>query len=118
MATVNPGKSTRIGVRRRSLRIALAILLVLVGLAAWFSAALAERATAGASYGARVACSCRFVANRSLENCERDFLPGMGLVMLEEDASAKSVTASVPLLARQTATWREGPGCVLQQWSD
>jgi hypothetical protein len=40
----------------------------------------------------------------------------MSLVRLSEDDRAKSVTASVPLLASETATYREGFGCVLEKW--
>lgn len=74
------------------------------------------RALTGASYGARVACSCRFEGGRPLGDCRKDFEDGMGLVTLSEDVDAKSVTASFPLLARQTATYREGWGCVLEPW--
>ena len=40
----------------------------------------------------------------------------MELISLSEDAEAKSVTASFPLLESQTATYREGYGCVLESW--
>lgn len=70
----------------------------------------------GTAYGAHIACSCRHIGGRSLEDCEKDFEPGMELVGLSEDAEARSVTASIPLVARQTATFREGQGCVLEPW--
>lgn len=38
------------------------------------------------------------------------------MVTLAEDSAAKSVTARFPLLARQTASYREGWGCVLEPW--
>ena len=79
---------------------------------------LRANALTGAAYGARLGCSCRFVAGRPLGDCRKDFEPGMGFVMLSEDPAAKSVTASVPLLASQTATLREGSGCVLEPWID
>jgi hypothetical protein len=31
---------------------------------------------------------------------------------------AKSVTASIPLIASDTASYREGYGCVLDEWRD
>jgi len=104
---------------RRWVRRALfwAVLLAVVALA-WFWKPLSESALLGASYGARLGCPCRYVAGRELSDCRRDFEPGMGLVMLSEDAEAKSVTAWVPLLASQTATYSEGRGCVLQKWED
>ena len=73
----------------------------------------AKTATA---YSARVACSCRFVAGRDLEDCTKDKLAGMELVTLVEDVQAQSVTARFPLIADDTATYREGYGCVLEKW--
>lgn len=87
--------------------------------ALWFSsvgARLRGEAGAGAAYGARVACSCRFVAGRSMANCAKDKLAGMGLIRLTDDEEARSVTATVPLVASETATLREGHGCVLESW--
>lgn len=85
---------------------------------AWYWGPLNARALAGASYGARVACSCRYVAGRSLSDCRKDFMSGMGPVILSEDETEKAITAWVPLLASQTATFQEGPGCVLEPWED
>ena len=42
----------------------------------------------------------------------------MDLVMLSEDDKAKTVTASFPLIASQTATFHDGAGCVLEPWRD
>jgi hypothetical protein len=96
------------------------IVLVLAVLAA--SLAFANRAEigglaiTGTAYGAHVGCSCRHIGGRSLGDCEKDFEPGMELVWLSEDEEEKSVTASIPLVASQTATYREGEGCVLEPW--
>lgn len=92
--------------------------VVAAALLAWFWKPLHAYAGLGASYGARIACPCRFIAGRELSDCRRDFEAGMGFVMLSEDADEKSVTASVPLLASETATFREGQGCVLEPWED
>jgi len=97
-------------------RIALALAAILAALGWYYGPDLLARAETGAAYGARVACSCRYVGGRDLKDCRKDFEPGMELVSLSEDAEAKSVTASVPLLANQTATYREGYGCVLEKW--
>jgi len=98
------------------------ILALAAGLAAlWFSSfgqRLRGDAAAAAAYGARVACSCRFVAGRSLEDCKKDKLAGMGLIGLSVDDETKSVTASVPLSVSETASLREGYGCVLQSWRE
>jgi hypothetical protein len=44
--------------------------------------------------------------------------PGRFPVSLSQDPAAHTVTASVPLAAAQTATYREGWGCLLQPWQD
>ncbi|MFM6949709.1 MAG: hypothetical protein ACKOW1_01660 [Novosphingobium sp.] len=93
------------------------VLLALVGLLGWFWAPLNAYAITGAAYGARVACSCHYLGGRSLDDCRKDFEPGMELVFLSRDAEAKSVTARFPLLATQTATYYEGQGCRLEPWN-
>lgn len=95
----------------------LAGLLALV-LGVMFWSPISGYAQTGASYGARVACSCRFVGGRELGQCKDDFEPGMELVTLSEDAQAKSVTARFALVYSQTATFHEGEGCVLEKWDD
>ena len=57
-----------------------------------------------------------FVAGRSLDDCAKDKLEGMELISLSENVAAKSVTASIPFVASDTASYREGYGCVLQEW--
>lgn len=98
------------------------VLLVVTagGLAALWLSSFGQRlrgdAAAGTAYGARVACSCRFVAGRSMEDCAKDKLAGMGMIRLSADEAAKSVTASVPLIASETARLRTGYGCVLDRF--
>ena len=116
MATAKPLASYQPNRRGRALLLALCA--AVVALLAWFWQPLTGRAQAGASYGARMACSCRFVAGRELSSCKDDFEPGMSLVMLSEDADAKSVTARFPLLASQTARLEPGAGCMLERWDD
>ena len=97
----------------------LLVLVLMAAAAAWlYRAPIAGYAGVSAAYSARVACSCRFVGNRSLEDCAKDKLPGMELISLKEDADAKSVTARFPLLVSETATYREGYGCVMEKWED
>lgn len=91
--------------------------LLAAGLAAWlWGDAARERAVAAAAYGARTACSCRYIGGRDLESCARDFVPGMEAVFLSEDEEARAVTATVPLVASDTARFRQGYGCVLDPW--
>jgi hypothetical protein len=113
MATANPVTDRTARLRRRALWLGLVLIAVLI---AWFWSPLHAFARTGAAYGARVACSCRFVGGRELSDCRKDFEPGMELVMLSEDDAAKSVTARYPLVASQTATYRPGFGCQLEPW--
>ena len=70
----------------------------------------------GAAVGAHSACSCRYIAGRSLGDCKKDFEPGMELVFLSDDEDERAVTARVPLLASETARYSPGKGCVLDSW--
>lgn len=72
----------------------------------------------GTAYGARIACSCHYIGGRDLNDCEKDFEPGMELVGLSLDDEKRRVTASVPLLASATAEYREGWGCVILGQAD
>lgn len=121
MATAKKRKSTRggaTGKRKRWPYVLVAI--ALIGLAVYFvwGETIGKFTETGASYGARVACSCVHVGGRELEDCRKDFESGMELAMLSEDPEAKSVTVTLPPFASQTATYREGYGCVLERWED
>ena len=104
------------GRRRIWPQVLLALVVLVAGLAWFYRAPIAGYTTAGTAFGARTACSCRYVAGRALEDCEKDFEPGMELVFLSDDPETRSVTATVPLLASATARYREGFGCVLEPW--
>ncbi len=106
--------------RTRSLLPWLVLLLALAGVLAWlqWGENLRRTGAAGTAYAARVACSCRFVAGRSLDDCAKDTLEGMELIRLSEDEDAQSVTASIPLVASDTARLRDGYGCMLKAWED
>jgi hypothetical protein len=113
LATAKARKSARKGNR---LLWTAGVTVALLALWAAFGSAALGYARAGTAYGARVACSCRFVAGRSLADCTKDKLKGMELVSLSDDADEKSVTARMLILASDTATYREGYGCVLERW--
>ena len=106
--------------RSGKLRVALWLALLIAGVLAiaWvvWGEGLRRTGEAGTAYAAHVACSCRYVTGRSLDDCAKDKLEGMELVRLSEDPMAKSVTASIPLVASDTATWRDGYACVLAEW--
>jgi hypothetical protein len=94
-------------------------LAVLAGALGWYyREPIAGYTTLGAAFGARTACSCRYGAGRDIDDCEKDFEPGMELVFLSDDADEKSVTARVPLLSSATASYRDGFGCVLEPWKE
>lgn len=99
-------------------RVLVVVALITLAVLAVVGERLGRYTSAAAAVGARTACSCRFVGGRELGDCRKDFEPGMALVMLSEDAEAKSVTARVPLISRQTASFRVGEGCVLERWAD
>jgi hypothetical protein len=113
-------KATASSSRRHLRRAGWWVLLALVAAiaAALFAFREPIRGYSGVStaYSARVACSCRFVAGRSLADCAKDKLAGMELVTLRDDPEARSVTARFPLMGSTTATFREGYGCVLEPW--
>lgn len=95
----------------------LAIIAAVVGGAALaFRTEIAGYGSIASAYTARVACSCRFVAGRPLDDCAKDKLAGMEAVTLVEDVETKSVTARFPLVASATATYRKGYGCVLEPY--
>ncbi|WP_206436007.1 hypothetical protein [Altericroceibacterium xinjiangense] len=119
MATANRRTAKASGARRSGWLTLLALALAVMAAIGWYYREPIRGYTlTGASFGARTACACRFIAGRELSDCQKDFEPGMEIVFLSEDAETQSVTARVPLLSSQTATFREGYGCVLERWED
>ena len=118
--TVSPDPATTDSVQPRRLRpLRLVLLIVLAGLIgalAWVWTPLHRYALTGTAYGARVGCSCRYLGGRTLADCHKDMEGAVRWVSLSEDPATRTVTASYPLLARQSATYREGWGCQLQPW--
>ncbi len=81
------------------------VLLVAALLIWWAIEARRPQLELGVGYAARVACGCRYIGNRSLADCRRDFEPGMEPIQLAEDAATKTVTASVPLIASRSVRY-------------
>lgn len=97
--------------RRVGLRIGLVVLVGLLLAGLLYARRMRPQLELGVGYGARVACACRFIGNRSLADCRKDFEPGMEPIRLSEDAKTKSVTAWVPLLASRTVRFDPVLGC-------
>lgn len=88
------------------------IVIAALALAAWlYVRSLTPQLELGVGYGARVACACRYIGNRDLQNCRKDFEPGMEPIQLSEDAATKTVTASVPLIASRSVRFDPLLGC-------
>jgi hypothetical protein len=96
-------------------------LVVLAGVVAFaYREPIQGYSTVGAAYGARIGCSCRYVSGLPMSECRAamDVENGPGMLFLSEDEDSQSVTARVPLLARETAHYRQGWGCVLEPWEN
>jgi hypothetical protein len=93
-------------------------LVAAIAVTAWFWTRMRETSLANAASAAQTGCLCRFAAGRDIASCAID--PGVSRewVSLGEDAAAGTVTATVPMLARQTARWTPSQGCVLEPWRD
>jgi len=88
-------------------------LIVLVALFAYNYNSIRGQLDVGTAYGARVACSCHYVGGRDIEDCRKDFEPGMEVINLSIDDERKRVTASALMMESATAEFREGWGCVI-----
>lgn len=93
-------------------------LVIALALTAWFWTRMRTAAVARTSYAAQTACLCRFAAGRALSSCQADPAIKQDWVGLHEDAGARTLTASVPLLAEQTSRWSPDTGCVQDAWRD
>lgn len=88
------------------------VLAAALALVAWlYIRAMTPQLELGVGYGARVACSCRYIGNRDLKSCYKDFEPGMEPIGLSEDPATKTVTASVPLIASRSVHFDLVLGC-------
>jgi hypothetical protein len=65
----------------------------------------------GVGYAARVACGCRYIGNRTIGDCYKDFEPGMEPITLSDDPATKTVTASVPLIVSRSVRFDPLLGC-------
>ena len=97
--------------RKILISIPLAIILLLVVAAIGYALAQKPKLELGVGYGARVACGCRYIEGRPLDSCYKDFEPGMEVIHLSDDPATKTVTASVPLIAKRSVRFDSALGC-------
>ncbi|MEH6826678.1 hypothetical protein [Parasphingorhabdus sp.] len=113
MATVKTTSRAPLSKRRILLYIGALFLLILIAVLTYNYAFIKGQLNVGTAYGARVACSCHYIGGRDIEDCRKDFEPGMELIGLTVDEEQKRVTASALLIESATAEFREGWGCVM-----
>ncbi|WP_084420953.1 hypothetical protein [Henriciella litoralis] len=95
---------------------ALAVIVVALGVIAicvwqfWLKEQV-KYAKVATAYGAKMVCSCRFVAEREMESCKGDFTEDVSAVSFNE--TDQTIRASVPLIASAEARFEQGLGCVL-----
>ena len=93
-------------------RIALGVVLVLLGAAGFYYVRLRSMAAIGAGYVAKEVCSCIFVGGRSLDSCRPDVPESMDRVQAE--LLPDGVHAFVTGLASRVARFEPGFGCTLR----
>ncbi|MEJ6594659.1 hypothetical protein [Parasphingorhabdus sp.] len=113
MATVKTTSRAPLSKRRILLYIGALFLLILVAVLTYNYAFIKGQLNIGTAYGARVVCSCHYIGGRDIEDCRKDFEPGMELIGVTIDQEQKRVTASALLIESATAEFREGWGCVM-----
>ncbi|NCN84917.1 MAG: hypothetical protein GW808_02790 [Sphingomonadales bacterium] len=113
MATVKKTSGAPLTKWRVALYVGILFLLILLAALAYNYAFLKGQLNVGTAYGARVACSCHYLGGREIEDCQKDFEPGMEVIGLTVDDERKRVTASALLIESATAEFREGWGCVM-----
>lgn len=113
MATAKTPTDTGMSNRKRTLYVLLVIAVILAAVLAFNLSYIKGLLDVGTNYGARVACSCHYIGGRDLDDCSKDFEPGMEMIGLSLNEEARRITASVPFMESATAEFREGWGCVL-----
>jgi hypothetical protein len=96
---------------RRWIFSAIAMLIIAAGGALGYAESQRPLLELGVGYAARVGCGCRYIGNRPLGDCVKDFEPGMEAISLHDDPSTKTVTASVPFIVSRSATFDPVLGC-------
>ena len=98
----------------KALAIGIAI-LVIAGILGWQfflkdQVAYAKIATA---YGAKMVCSCRFVAERPMESCLTDFTTDISMVSFTKSETAIRASVLGGLVSSEARNTGPGTGCTL-----
>ena len=88
-----------------------AITVIAAGVAYAYAQSQKPLLDLGVGYAARVACGCRYIGNRSIGDCYKDFEPGMEPITLSDDPATKTITAYVPLIASRSVRFDPVLGC-------
>ncbi|MGB5483472.1 hypothetical protein [Parasphingorhabdus sp.] len=113
MATLKGTSRAPLSRKRVALYVVGLFLFILIALFIYNFSFIKGQLDVGTAYGARVACSCHYVGGRDMDDCSKDFEPGMEVISLSLDDERKRVTASAMLIESATAEFREGWGCVM-----
>jgi len=89
------------------------ILAVLIGMVLRPTQQIISDAEVGARAVAKTACSCVFIARRSLEACRKDDPPGFEMVRAYVDEEEKAVKASFFWVIRAEAVYQGTTGCAM-----
>ena len=78
------------------------VLLLLIAAAYLYVRSITPQLELGTGYAARVACACRYIGNRKIENCRADFEPGNGVNLafrrsVDEDGNGLGAADRQPL---------------------
>ncbi|MFO1054288.1 MAG: serine hydrolase [Planctomycetota bacterium] len=98
---------------RRSKRILLLLALAACATGAWFVPPQIRFLRVACGHAAKAACSAIFVAGRDLASVRAEELERFGILDIEVDRDAKTVTASAFGIASATARFRPGLGATL-----
>ena len=96
----------------------LALVLIAAAVAFFWVRAHRPQLELGVGYAARVACGCRYMEGRAIGDCHKDFEPGMEPIRIADDPATKTVTASVPLIAKRRVRFDPILGCQPERFTD
>jgi hypothetical protein len=96
---------------------AAAVLIIVIGVAAllyWQFGLQPQLAQARVAtpYGAKMVCSCRFIADRPMESCQQDFTEDVSAVTFTEEGNTVHASVLGGWISAE-ARYEDGLGCTL-----